>query len=299
MFYFDVMLESEDQVLINKVIENATFQMCIEGGEAVIQDVEDYVDLLMTENYEPTPQFDEYMFESLSPYLEENAKYLGMFLFLFEGDDYKTEIEAAKAKGKAAFDANKSRLKTGRDAEIKTKVANDRADDFIRGSLNYMHPRQQKKRYFQRLRSDNLPEANQEKMKRIEAEDARKEQKKIETKANSNKVRFNKKLGLMQKVKNTFSKDKTAKGLGQSIMKGLNNAKRSLGNKMLKAGTAQAATAGSKAGGIAPTKAVMKGGLLGTVASVGKNMVGSANRSNSNLIRKNIGRNKKSELFRN
>jgi len=297
MFYFDVMLESEDQVLINKVIENATYQMCIEGGEAVIQDVEDYVDLLMTENYEPTPQFDEYMFESLSPYLEENAKYLGMFLF--EGDDYKTEIEAAKAKGKAAFDANKSRLKTGRDAEIKTKVANDRADDFIRGSLNYMHPRQQKKRYFQRLRSDNLPEANQEKMKRIEAEDARKEQKKIETKANSNKVRFNKKLGLMQKVKNTFSKDKTAKGLGQSIMKGLNNAKRSLGNKMLKAGTAQAATAGSKAGGIAPTKAVMKGGLLGTVASVGKNMVGSANRSNSNLIRKNIGRNKKSELFRN
>jgi len=219
MSYFDLMLESEDQVMINKVIENATFQMCIEGGEAVIQDVEDYVDLLMTENYEPTPQFDEYMFESLSPYLEENAKYLGMFLF------------------------------------------------------------------------EGTPEENQKIIKatKSDAEQAKFDQ----TKANSNKVRFNKKLGLMQKVKNTFSKDKTAKGLGQSMMKGLQNAKRSLGNKMLKAGTAQAATAGSRAGGIAPTKAVMKGGLLGKVASVGKNMVRSSNLANANALRTNIGKDKK------
>jgi len=98
MSYFDVMLESEDQVLINKVIENATFQMCIEGGEAVIQDVEDYVDLLMTENYEPTPQFDEYMFESLSPYLEENAKYLGMFLFELTDEEKRVKREEIKKR---------------------------------------------------------------------------------------------------------------------------------------------------------------------------------------------------------
>jgi len=107
MSYFDLMLESEDQVMINKVIENATFQMCIEGGEAVIQDVEDYVDLLMTENYEPTPQFDEYMFESLSPYLEENAKYLGMFLFELTAEENQKIIKYTKSDAEKAEKAEK------------------------------------------------------------------------------------------------------------------------------------------------------------------------------------------------
>jgi len=180
MSYFDVMLESEDSVLINKVIENATYQMCIEGGEAVIKDVEDYVNLLMTDNYEPTPQFDEYMFESLSPYLEENAKYLGMFLF--EG---------------------------------------------------------------------TIPEENQKIIK-------------------GTKVNSNKKMGLMQKVKNTFKKDKTTSNLGSSMMKGLNNVKI---KKDLN-----------------PTK-VMKGSI-GKLSSVGKGIVKTTNVGNSNMIKKRTNLNK-------
>jgi len=283
MSYFDVMLESEDQVLINKVIENATFQMCIEGGETIIKDVEDYVDLLMTENYEPTPQFDEYMFESLSPYLEENAKYLGMFLF--EGADEWHGNNASRAEARnLRKDAKNQIKKTSPDEDALERESQRRqgtkslsgVTDNSGGSRTAPKPFQ--KDYTSDKPGIDRKAANKEKMG------------KVTQRLMTGQSKLNKKVGLMQKVKNTFGGAKTEKqkavgGIGSAMLKGLNNAKRAVGNKMLKAGTAQAATPGSKS--------VMKGGLLGKVASVGKNMVRSSNLAKANTMRANIGKDKK------
>jgi len=277
MFYFDVMLESEDQVLINKVIENATYQMCIEGGEAVIQDVEDYVDLLMTENYEPTPQFDEYMFESLSPYLEENAKYLGMFLF--EGTNKekrvkREEIKKRKAEaGNLRKDAKNQIKKTSPDEDALERESQRRqgtkslsgVTDNSGGSRTAPKPFQ--KDYTSDKPGIDRKAANKEKMG------------KVTQRLMTGQSKLNKKVGLMQKVKNTFGGAKTEKqkavgGIGSAMLKGLQNAKRSVGKGLQKVG-------GNKSG------------LLGKVASAGKNMVRSSNLAKANTMRANRGEGKK------
>ena len=89
--YFDYILESEDTVLTNKIIENSIYEMCVNGGDSIITDVEDYINLLEDKDHEPTVEFDDFIFENLSPYLEENAKYLGMFLFEYISPEEKRE----------------------------------------------------------------------------------------------------------------------------------------------------------------------------------------------------------------
>jgi len=254
MSYFDLMLESEDQVMINKVIENATYQMCIEGGEAVIQDVEDYVDLLMTENYEPTPQFDEYMFESLSPYLEENAKYLGMFLF--EGaDDYSASSPRAVERREKYAQNKANRASASSGGPKKTSPAQN--DTIIKNTRSDVEQAAQDHKF----RVDEARRRNRDRNDRIGP-----------TKQGS-------KVGLMQKVKNTFGGAKTEKqkavgGIGSAMLKGLQNAKRSVGKGLQKVG-------GNKSG------------LLGKVASAGKNMVRSSNLAKANIMRANRGEGKK------
>ena len=225
--YFDYILESEDTVLTDKVIENATYEACLAYGEEFMDHVEDYINLLEDNDHEPTQEFDNFIFENLSPYLENESKYMLTFLDGTADEDAdafsnrgKTRQTAKKNKtpdptkdtnSTAAFDAQfaKRQKQAQAQAQAKVKESSDARD---------------------KLRTGAQPAGGLDRSARMRQ-------------ANQSKMRG-------QQLKNTNLKQSMAKGLqkakmaiGSSISR---NANKLAGNKFLGKAASAVGSAGKK-----------------------------------------------------
>ena len=80
--YIEELMESEnfDGLFLHQIIEESIIDACTTGDDKLIEDLEEYIKIVESEEYDPEEKFEESLSESLYPYFENNARIYGSFL---------------------------------------------------------------------------------------------------------------------------------------------------------------------------------------------------------------------------
>ena len=99
--YSEFILENAHPVVIEQILEDSVFNVCMDGGEELCDAFIEYANILETDDYDPTEEFEEQLSEVLYPYFESASAIYESVLFEFDSE-LGAEPGASKAASRAA-----------------------------------------------------------------------------------------------------------------------------------------------------------------------------------------------------